>query len=44
MDKNKFYKLLAVIGRKAATKASGTASAFGSYQPKEPKVLNKASK
>ena len=39
MKANKFYKLVAKIGRISAVKASGTASGFGSYQPKEPKML-----
>lgn len=39
MMKNKFYKFIAAIGRKAAVKSSNTASGFGSYQPKEPAAL-----
>ena len=44
MSKNKIYKLIAAFGRKAAVKASGTASGYGSYQPKEPSALKKLKK
>lgn len=44
MIKNKIYKLIAAFGRKAAVKASGTASGYGSYQPKEPEALKKLKK
>ena len=44
MRKNKIYKLIAAFGRKAAFKASGTASGYGSYQPKEPEALKKLKK
>ena len=44
MSKNKIYKLIATFGRKAAIKASGTASGYGSYQPKEPEALKKFKK
>lgn len=44
MTKNKFYKLVADIGRKAAVKSSNTASGFGSYQPKEPNMLKSIKK
>lgn len=44
MTKNKFYKLIAAIGRKAAVKSSNTASGFGSYQPKEPVALKNLKK
>ncbi len=44
MSKNKIYKLIAAFGRKAAIKASGTASGYGSYQPKEPKALKNLKK
>lgn len=37
-------KAAAAIGYKAAVKASGTASAFGCYQPKEPKALQNLKK
>lgn len=39
MKGNKIFKVITSIGRKAAVKASGTASGFGTYQPKEPAVL-----
>lgn len=41
MKSNKIYKLIAAVGRRAALRASGTASGYGSYQPKEPKSLKK---
>ena len=44
MRKNKIYKLIAAFGRNAAVKASGTASGYGSYQPKEPEALKKLKK
>lgn len=44
MRKNKIYKLIAAFGRKAAVKASGTASGYGPYQPKEPEALKKLKK
>ena len=44
MRKNKIYKLIAAFGRKAAVKASGTASGYGYYQPKEPEALKKLKK
>ncbi len=44
MKNNKFYKLMTSIGRKAAVKSSGTASAFGIYQSKEPKSLKNLKK
>ena len=44
MSKIKFYMLIAAFGRKAAVKASGTASGYGSYQPKEPEALKKLKK
>ncbi len=44
MKNNKFYKLMTSIGRKAAVKASGTASGYGVYQPKEPQALKNLKK
>ena len=44
MSKNKIYKLIAAFGSKAAVKASGTASGYGAYQPKEPEALKKLKK
>lgn len=44
MYKNKICKLIAAFGRKAAVKASGTASGYGTYQPKEPEALKKLKK
>ena len=44
MRKNKIYKLIAAFGHKAAVKASGTASGYGTYQPKEPEALKKLKK
>lgn len=44
MSQNKIYKIIAAFGRKAAIKASGTASGYGSYQPKEPSALKKLKK
>ncbi|MCD7890321.1 MAG: cyclic lactone autoinducer peptide [Ruminococcus sp.] len=44
MSKDKIYKLIAAFGRKAAINASGTASGFGTYQPKEPSALKKLKK
>lgn len=37
-------KAIAAIARKAAIKASGTASGYGCYQPKEPKALKNLKK
>lgn len=44
MKKAKFCSLIAKIGKISAVKASGTASGFGTYQPKEPECLKKISK
>ena len=47
MRANKMIAFIARIGRTSAVKASGTASGFGTYQPKEPvaiKVLEKQKK
>lgn len=44
MKNNKFARIIAKIGRKSAMRASGTASGYGSYQPKEPIVLKELSK
>ncbi|MCD7891897.1 MAG: cyclic lactone autoinducer peptide [Ruminococcus sp.] len=35
MKISKIYKLIAAVGKKAASRASGTASGFGTYQPVE---------
>lgn len=44
MKKNNILKAAAAIGFKSAVKASGTASGYGCYQPKEPKSLKKTKK
>lgn len=44
MKENKILKVITAIGRKAAVKASGTASGFGTYQPKEPTSLKNLKK
>lgn len=44
MRNKKIAKIIAIIGRKSAMRASGTASGYGSYQPKEPLALKKLSK
>lgn len=44
MKGNKIFKFITAIGRKAAVKASGTASGFGTYQPKEPTALKNMKK
>ncbi len=44
MKNNKFASIIAMIGRKSAMRASGTASGYGSYQPKEPIAIKKLAK
>jgi len=39
MKTNKIAKTMEKLGRISAVKASGTASGFGTYQPKEPKAV-----
>ena len=39
MKTNKITKALEKLGRISAVKASGTASGFGTYQPKEPRAV-----
>lgn len=41
MKKNIILKAVAAIGRKSAIKAYSTASAYCSYQPVEPKAIQK---
>lgn len=41
MRANTIAKLIAKIGRNSAMKSSGTASGYGTYQPKEPAALKK---
>jgi len=41
---NTILKAVAAIGLKSAVKASGTASGYSCYQPKEPAALKKLKK
>ncbi len=42
--KNAILKVVAFIGLRCAQSASGTASGYGCYQPKEPAALKKLKK
>jgi cyclic lactone autoinducer peptide len=44
MKSSKIAKIIAIIGRTSALRASGTASGFGSYQFKEPVAVKELSK
>jgi len=42
--KKELLRVIANVGYRSALKAAGTASKYGTYQPKEPEVLQKLRK